>query len=302
MSFYTPLRYPGSKRRLSYFVGRLLETNCLWNVQYVEPFAGGASVGLALLYEEYAASVHFNDLSRPVYAFWHTALHATEELCSRIEHTEVTIDEWHRQRGVYENSESAELPDLGFAAFFLNRANRSGIISGGVIGGKGQAGRWKVDVRYNKDDLIRRVRQISRYRSRIHVYREDALDFTKNVVAKLNGNVLAFYDPPYIDKGHSLYLNNYGIDDHRRLESQVKQLNQPWIVTYDYYAAVKSGLFPRQRRMSFDLSYSVQSRHQGKEVMFFSDQLKLPADIDKENVNIRMSAASSEHPVYGRLE
>ena len=147
MPFYTPLRYPGGKRRLAPVVKRLLEDNRLKNVDYVEPYAGGAAIALALLLEEYASTVHINDLSRPVYAFWHTVLNHTLDLCRRIECVKVTMREWHRQRAIYEERDTADLGDLGFAALFLNRTNRSGIIGGGVIGGKHQNGEWALDVR-----------------------------------------------------------------------------------------------------------------------------------------------------------
>lgn len=302
MSFYTPLRYPGGKRRLVAFVGRLLEVNQLWNIQYVEPCAGGASIALALLYGEYASSIYINDLSRPVFAFWHTALNDAEELCNRIERTAVTTDEWHRQRAVYENSDAADLFDLGFAAFFLNRTNRSGIIGGGVIGGKDQTGRWKLDCRFTKDDLIPRIKRIRRYRNRIHLFRQEALDFTDDVVAGLHGNVLAFYDPPYIEKGQGLYLDNYDLEDHRKLANRVGRLDQPWIVTYDYDAAVRSELFRGNRRLSFELSYSAQHRRHGREAMFFADRLYLPDERKTEEAIVSMSAAKSEYPVFGRLE
>ena len=130
MPYYTPLRYPGGKRRLAATIMRLLEQNDLKDIQYVEPYAGGAAVALALLFGEYASVVHINDLSRPVYAFWHSVLHSTVELCRRIERTKITMPEWHRQHGIYENRETAELDELGFATLFLNRTNRSGIIGG----------------------------------------------------------------------------------------------------------------------------------------------------------------------------
>src|SRR3954452_7666158 len=142
MPFYTPLRYPGGKRRLTHVVTRLLEENGLRDVEYAEPYAGGAAIALSLLFEEYASVVHINDLSRPVFAFWHAALNDTKELCCRIERTNVTMREWHRQRKVYENRAAADLADLGFATLFLNRTNRSGILSGGVIGGKSQESEW----------------------------------------------------------------------------------------------------------------------------------------------------------------
>ena len=302
MSFYTPLRYPGGKRRLLAFVGRLLETNQLWDVQYVEPCAGGASLALALLYEEYASSIHINDLSRPIFAFWHTALNDAEKLCSRIERTAVTMDEWRRQRSVYENSEVADLSALGFATFFLNRTNWSGIIGGGVIGGKEQTGRWKIDSRFAKDELIRRIMRVNRYRNRIHLYQQDALDFTNNIVARLDGNVLTFYDPPYIEKGNALYLDDYGIEDHRKLANRVRSLHQPWIVTYDYDAASRYELFPQHRCLSFELSYSAQNRHNGREAMFFAERLQLPDSWKADEAIVSISAENSHYPVFGRLE
>ncbi len=275
MPFYTPLRYPGGKRRLAPVVMRLLEASGLTDVEYVEPYAGGASVALALLFEEYASVIHINDLSRSVYAFWYMVLNHAEELCQRIARVRVSMAEWRRQRAVYENRSTAALDDLGFAALFLNRTNRSGIINGGVIGGKKQGGDWKLNARFGKDELTRRIRKIARYRSRIRLYHQDALDFTNTVVARIGRNSFTFYDPPYIENGQKLYLNDYTVEGHRQLASRVSHLRTPWIVTYDY-AAIKEGMFEPHRRIVYKLHYTAQSRYQGLEVMFISGDLILP--------------------------
>jgi len=300
MPFYTPLRYPGGKRRLASVVMSLLEENGLSDVQYVEPYAGGAALGLALLFEEYASVIHLNDLSRPVYAFWYTVLNHCPELCRRIERTKITMAEWQRQRTVYDRRETAETADLGFATFFLNRTNRSGIISGGVIGGKEQSGEWSLDARFNKAELIQRIRRIARYRNRIRLYQSDALDFTNEVLPRLKGRTIAFFDPPYIENGEDLYLNDYTLEGHRQLAARIVQLPTPWIVTYDY-AAVRYDMYPMHPRIAYGLSYSTQSRYRGKEVMFISNHLKLPDDWWQPGRFV-MTPPHNDYPIYGRME
>ena len=301
MPFYSPLRYPGGKRRLASFIMRLLETNQLRDVQYAEPCAGGAALALALLFEGYARTIHINDLSRPVFAFWHSALNDTDALCRRIDETEITMAEWRRQRTVYENRESASLTDLGFATFFLNRTNRAGIVAGGVIGGKQQSGKWTLDARFTKDNLIQRIRQIERYRDRIRIYQQDALDFTDAVIAPLEGNVLTFYDPPYIERGVGLYLNDYTLADHRALAARVQALDQHWVVTYDYMAAVGHRLYEGCSRLAFELSYSAQDRRAGAEVMFLSRGLVLPRPEQGDGM-VPMSPRGSQHSIYAKVE
>ena len=198
----SPLRYPGGKGKVANYLKLLMLRNGLVGSEYVEPYAGGASVALALLFERYASHVHINDLNRSVYAFWNAVLERTDELCDLVGRVDVTVEEWYRQREVQHQDDSDPLV-LGFSTFFLNRTSRSGIIGGGIIGGKDQTGAWKIDARYRPEDLVRRIRRIARYRSRITLTRLDAADMLRDTLPAID-SAFVYLDPPYYVKGEGL--------------------------------------------------------------------------------------------------
>ncbi|MYE88891.1 DNA adenine methylase [Candidatus Poribacteria bacterium] len=278
MPFYSPLRYPGGKRRLTPLIVRILMQNNLRDIHYVEPFAGGGAIALALLFNDFASTIHVNDLSRPVYSFWHSMVNNADELCHRIVSTEINMTEWYRQKEIYNQRKTADLLDLGFATFYLNRTNRSGIIGGGVLGGKDQQGKWKLDARFNKNDLVERILKIKRHSERISVSNEDAIELLKKHNRNPINNAFYFIDPPYIARGRNLYFNNYETRDHLELQRHVLKLRAPWAVTYDYDGVRKEALFKDQRKLEFELSYSAQKKEKGKEILIVGDDVALVGD------------------------
>lgn len=273
MRFSTPLRYPGGKGKLTGFIKNIIKNNKLDGCSYVEPYAGGAGVALSLLFDGVVSSIHLNDLNPSIYAFWHAVLHQNEDLCALIESTPVTMDEWRKQRLVQDDATNYSLLELGFSTFFLNRTNRSGIIKGGVIGGKGQLGKWTLDVRFNKADLIKRITKIREYSEKIVIHNLDAVELIKNVIPKISGNALVYLDPPYYVKGQGLYQNYYQHDDHVVIANLViESLNKHWIVSYDAAPEIID-MYKGQNKLIYGLNYSAQRKHVGSEVMFFSESL-----------------------------
>lgn len=198
---YTPLRYPGGKGKLAGYIKRLLKANRLTDGEYVEPYAGGAAIGLELLFHEHVSRIHINDVSRPVYAFWRSVLDHTDEFCRRLTDTPKTLETWDRQKKVLMAQQDHDDLTLGFAAFFLNRTNRSGILNAGVIGGRAQTGAWKLDARFNAPELMRRVIAVGRLKDRINLTRQNALDFLREGISRWPDKTLIYLDPPYYIKG-----------------------------------------------------------------------------------------------------
>jgi DNA adenine methylase len=280
--FLSPLRYPGGKGKIANFIKLLYLKNGLVGRDYVEVYAGGASVALSLLFEEYAPHVHINDLSRSVAAFWKVVLTNPDELCRRIRSCRATTSLWLRQRAVQESADPDEV-DLAFSTFFLNRTARSGIIGGGIIGGKEQKGHWKLDARLNRDDLIRRIQRIGRFSSRITFTQLDAAKFLRTRRA-LIARSFAYLDPPYFLKGEGLYENFYKLDNHVEIAGLVRGIDGGnWVVSYDNRPEIVR-LYAAYRQRRYLLSYSAGDRYRGSEVMFFGPSLLIPRVSSPANI------------------
>jgi DNA adenine methylase len=284
MSYVTPLRYPGGKSKLAKLMERLLESNNLVGGHYAEAYCGGASLALHLLLHDYAAHIHLNDLSRSIYAFWKSVLEDTDNLCRLINDTPVTIESWDQQRKIQENPSEHTSLELGFSTFFLNRTNRSGIITGGVIGGKKQEGNWLINARYNKPTLIIRIRKVAQNKNRITLHNLDAKQFIINIIPDLPARSLIYFDPPYYSKGRRLYKNYYQHDDHVAIADYIKELEHNWVVSYDNQPEIRK-LYERYRNLTYKLSYSANQHYEGSEIIFFCSRLIVPSMKDLAEIN-----------------
>lgn len=273
-SLYSPLRYPGGKNKTYQYVRHLVELNDIST--YIEPFAGGAAVALRLLINKDVKRIIINDYDRGIYSFWNCAVNRSDDLIERIKDTEITMEEWYKQKEIQDRKEVANEFDLAFSTLFLNRTNRSGIIKAGVIGGKNQDGNYKMDCRFNKETIINRIERIAAYSNQIEVHNLDAVDFISTEIKRTRKS-LTFFDPPYYNKGPELYTNFYNHDNHVELANAIHKLmkNRYWILTYDIAEKIENLYKDKYRPEKYYLNYSVAQPTKGQEFMFFSKKINL---------------------------
>lgn len=275
----SPLRYPGGKTQLSSFVIDLLRANDLYGGVYAEPFAGGAGIAWRLLLNGDITEAWLNDIDPALFAFWNTVVNNPDPLCERIRRTKVTMWQWRKQRAVLHDADSSML-DLAYATLFLNRTNRSGILKAGVIGGKDQHGTYKLDCRFNKNELIHKIQRIHVYREVIKITQLDAEKCLRKWSKSLPRRGLINIDPPYFTQGQDLYLSFYEPADHARLAKLVRSLNLPWMLTYDDVPEIESlyaGL-PLYRK---NLTYYAQVKRRASELLVLAPGLAPPAGLSR---------------------
>lgn len=269
-SFATPLRYPGGKGRLGPWFAALLRHNRISGGWYVEPYAGGAGAAFYLLTRGYVNHVVINDADPVVHAFWQAALHDSGRFLGLVDSTPVTMENWYRQKAILADPGRHEPTEVGFATFFLNRTNRSGILAGGVIGGKAQTGAYDLSARFNKPDLTRRITTLVAMRRHISVYGQDAMALLKMIEPDLPQKCLIYLDPPYYNKGSQLYRNFYRPEDHAAIAASVREQTRPWVVTYDDCQPIRD-LYEGMPGTEFSLHYSTHAtRPKATEVMYYN--------------------------------
>jgi DNA adenine methylase len=273
MRYISPLRYPGGKAKLGPYFARIIADQSARIRTYAEPYAGGAGAGLYLLVAGQIDRLLINDLNPGIAAFWRSSLGQTSAFVESIEKSDVSLDAWHYHRSVYLSPEGRSDLELGFSTFFMNRCNRSGILTARPIGGLDQLGKWKIDARFNRSNLARRVRLLGNLASKISVTQKPALEFLSSVVRRRNP-VLLYVDPPYLGKGDDLYMSDNSWSDQEQLAVSLKRIRHPWILTYDFDPHIRT-IYPATRCLEYSISHTAQKQRVGQEFMLFSDGLQV---------------------------
>ncbi len=275
MKTSSPLRYPGGKSAMTGLLSQIRKLNGLGDRAIAEPFAGGAGASLTLLYLEETPEVYINDADPAIHNFWWAVINRPKPFADMISKTRVSMAEWRRQREVYRDRGRISRLRRGFAAFYLNRCNRSGIImNGGPIGGVKQEGEWKLNARFNKTALRHRCEKVAEYRDRVHVSGRDGIKFIESQDAD---STFYFIDPPYFAKGKTLYLNAVDEEYHVALGARLKSMaDGAWVLTYDDCPEIRRIYRGWATIRPFSLRYAAAERRSGKEILIVPKWMRLP--------------------------
>ena len=236
-SIVSPLRYPGAKRRHAGYIKEALRLNALRPGLFVEPFAGGASVALQLVKDEAVKCMGLIERDPLVAAFWKTVFFDADWLVRQVKTTPVTVEQWCALK----TGRHKTARERAFACLYLNRTSFSGIIAQGAgpLGGYKQASVHKIDCRFTRQTLIRRIRQAEALREKVafvwNLTWADGLARIRMMQARgsLPCDVFYYVDPPFFEKAKRLYTYYFTDTDHRRLRDVLLTMQEPWILSYD---------------------------------------------------------------------
>ena len=169
--------------------------------------------------------------------------------------------------------------ELGFATFYLNRCNRSGVLFGAApIGGYEQKGKWRMDARFYRATLAQRIRFLADRKEQIHITCQDALHFLREITVPANqqNRIFTYLDPPYYMDGNRLYLNKYQDEDHSALAHEVKTANElAWLASYNNVHFIRD-LYSDSVTTTLPVRYSMQKKQIAEELIITSPGITLP--------------------------
>lgn len=240
---------------------------------------------MKLLLEGKIERIILNDVDQGIYSFWYAVFFDMQRLIDKITEIEVSLEERERCKKVlFECSNSGKTSgynfDLGFATFFLNRVNVSGIIKGGAIGGIKQEGKFKIDSRFGKTGLIAKILKLAEFRDKVRLFNLDVIEFINSVLlcddaVGRKDDLFIFLDPPYFRQGKTLYSEFYRAEDHFCLASIIKKKLSDfyWVLTYDNESFIFD-LYKNFNPKRFCLQYSASAKITATELMFSSSKTK----------------------------
>jgi len=272
-----PLRYPGGKRFLVDYVAGLIKVNNMTGTTIHEPFAGSAAVSLEMLNRGLVERAVLVEKDPLIYSFWRSVVERPEELCARIDDLKINMDTWNTLSSLRNRDNPlGDTLELGLAGLFFNRTNYSGIIMANPLGGKTQSSGYSLDCRFNKERVMEQIIAVARFRDQITVEWADAIRYLQgNRRAMTEGNHFVYVDPPYYEKGQSLYRYYFTDVNHENLAMLLQGCTFPWLLSYDNHPFIQDLYFGQvARHQEFYMDSFIKSRSRGAELLI--SNLEIP--------------------------
>lgn len=225
--YLSPFRYPGGKSWLVPTVTEWLDARPRPSL-FLEAFAGGASIGLAVAQQHLADHVLLVELDPDIATVWATILTDGERFADQVRDFTFTDDNVRTALA----ATPATPEDAAFRTLLHNRVSRGGVMAvrAGLLRngerGKGLASRWYPDT------LATRIRALHALRHRLELRHGDGIAALDEHACP---GVTAFVDPPYTasagSAGRRLYRHSEL--DHEALFTACARYGDKVLLTYD---------------------------------------------------------------------
>jgi len=280
----SPLRYPGSKKRLVLYLCEIIKYNKLNPDVLIEPFAGGGNIALHFLLNQIVNKAIIADKDKLIYSFWNVLFSNPDYLIDFIKKVKVNLNNFYRYKEMARNFENYEEEKLAEACIYLNRTSFSGIMTDivGPLGGKNQQSQYKIDCRFNKKTLIEKMKYISSLSRNVIVLSFDwkdtikyAQDWVRN--KKRLDRLFFYFDPPFFNKANDLYRCYFNKEEHKQLYEEIICLNYDWVLSYDNAPEIRR-LYSNDKyiTMHMEVPYSINSHAKRIEKELIITPLALP--------------------------
>lgn len=282
ISHLSPLRYPGSKKKLVAYLYSIINHNNIKPKVLIEPFLGGGNVSLHFLKNGVVDEVIASDSDKLIYSFWNVLFFKTDYLIDFIKRIRISLKNFYFYKDIARNSDKYNEETLSEACVFLNRTSFSGILTNGAgpIGGSKQKSEYVIGCRFTKKNIISRIKALSSLRTKIKLLFcswEETIAYSKNLFEGKNNknDILFYFDPPFYLKGDKLYRNYFTKNDHENFCAKIQELDYNWILSYDNAKEIKR-LYSKKITTHIEMSYSLNSHAVRIEKELIITPLSLP--------------------------
>ena len=293
-------RYPGGKAKIKNdIVGRIKryyeDNHCYDDCQYVEPFFGAGAIGMHFMETSPIKKVFISDYDPAISAFWDTVIFMPDTLCQMVDEFKPSTDAFFKFKELLTSqkifnkmrfsSSRKESVEVAFAKLALHQISYSGLgpMSGGPLGGVSQKSKYKIDCRWNPDNIKKNIRRSHQILSSVDLYQGGCreLDFSYAIDIQKDKreweesgvtvthkteypkNRFFYLDPPYYVKGKELYQYSFTEEHHKDLMTMLKKIEYPWILSYDACTEIKD-LYKWASILEIDLTYTINAKEKGR--------------------------------------